>query len=147
MTKKIARGLVLVMLSAFALGGCALFGDGIPDDQKGNYALIVSNIGERGEDMDQVSREQAMYHSRANIGWVNGKPQFPARTSLNILPGEYEFSVGLGCSNSASCRPSAPISIVVKAGYRYALTTRGVFVSDRMKPWKNENETPYKAGN
>ena len=144
MTKKWIKGLLLALTSSIVLSGCAIFGDGIPEEKKGNYALIVSNTGERGENMDKVTREQAMYHTRASIGWVNGKPQFPARTSLNILPGEYEFSVGLGCSNSANCRPGPRIPLVVKAGLRYSLSPDGVFVSDRKKPWTTENETPYK---
>lgn len=86
MTKKLVKGLLLALTSSIVLGGCAMFGDGIPEEQKGNYALIVSNTGERGENMDKVTREQAMYHTRASVGWVNGKPQFPARTSLISSP-------------------------------------------------------------
>lgn len=144
MSRKLLRGMVSILLSMFVLGGCALFGPDIPAGQEPNYALIESSISERGQNMDTISSSQAMYETTANISWVNGRVKFPARSSINVLPGEYEFSVGLGCSNTATCRPGPAIALDVKAGYRYVLTPNGVFVSDRSKPRSKETETLYR---
>lgn len=143
MSGKLLRGIASVLISIFVLGGCALFGPDIPPGQEQNYALIESRISEHGLNVDTMSSSQGMYDSTASIGWINGKARFPARSSINVLPGEYEFSVGLGCSNSATCRPSPAVALDVKAGFRYVLTPNGVYVSDRSKPRNKATETLY----
>ena len=131
---------VVMLLGLFVLAGCA----GIPPEKEGNYALIVSRISEHGWDMDSPRVRAMNDESSASIGWINGKVQFPARSSTNVLPGEYTFQVGLFCSDSRTCRPGTPFKLDVKAGYRYVLTNLGVYVSDRKLPRDKTTETLYR---
>lgn len=114
-----------VLIGMLSLSGCAMLGDGIPADKLGDYALVESDIG--------------------LISWINGKTVFPARGSMNMAPGEYDFQVGIGCSNTATCHPSRPYKLVVKAGKRYVLTQGDVMVSDRFTPRAQAKETPYSS--
>jgi hypothetical protein len=129
MSTKFVRMTFSVILTAFVMAGCAIFGESIPPEKLGDYALIVSGINDGG--------------STAYISVINGKTMFPARPSTNVLPGQYTFQVGLGCSNTATCRSSQPISVEVKGGYRYRLTLNGVYVSDRKLPIGSAAETRY----
>lgn len=128
MSTKFLRMGFSVLLAATVLAGCAMFGENIPPEKEGDYALIVSDISDGG--------------STAYISYINGKTMFPARPSTNVLPGQYNFQVGIGCSNTATCRRSQPIIVEVKAGYRYRLTLNGVYVSDRKLP-RIAGETRY----
>lgn len=134
---------VTMLISATVLSGCAMFSDGIPPEKLGEYALVVSRIGDRGSNMDTLPSSMQGFENTAYISWINGKTLFPASSQKNMLPGEYEFQVGLGCGNSATCRPSRPYKITVKAGYRYVLTPEGVYVSDRNTPRSKNSETLY----
>lgn len=129
MPAKYLRMIFSIVMVAFVLAGCAMLGENIPPEKEGEYALIVSEISDGG--------------STAYINWVNGKTQFPARPSTNVLPGQYTFQVGLGCGNTATCRRSQPISVEVKGGYRYRLTLNGVYVSDRKLPIGSATEERY----
>lgn len=111
------------LIGVLSLSGCAMLGDGIPADKLGSYALVESDIG--------------------LISWINGNTVFPARQSLNMAPGEYDFQVGIGCENTATCRASRPYKLVVKAGMRYVLTRGDVMVSDRFTPRDKAKQTPY----
>lgn len=120
-----------------------MFGEDIPPEKLGEYAQIVSRIGEQGSNMDTLPRSREGFEMTATIAWINGKVSFPARQVVNVLPGEYEFQVGLGCSNTATCRPSRPYKLTVKAGYRYVITPSAVYVSDRNIPRSEAKETLY----
>lgn len=141
------KGLLILvlpfMIGVTALSGCAMMGDGIPPEKLGEYAQVVSRIGLRGSNMDTLPDYRRGMENTANISWVNGKSIFPAREALNVLPGEYEFQVGIGCDNTATCRPSQAHKLVVKAGKRYVLTPYAVYVSDRNVPRSKATETVY----
>lgn len=143
MSKRMMIGLLSVLIGATALTGCKMFGDGIPPEQLGNYGIVVSRISEGGRNMDTLPSSLEGRDTTAYVSWINGKRAMPARASMNMLPGEYEFQVGLGCSNSATCRPSRAYKIIVKAGYRYVLTPDGIFVSDRTIPRSQAGEKLY----
>jgi hypothetical protein len=143
MSREFIKAVVSSMIGLTALSGCAMMGDGIPPEKLGEYAQIVSRVGLRGSNMDTQPRSMSGIENTANISWVNGKSIFPAREKLNVLPGEYEFQVGLGCDNTATCRPGRAYKLVVKAGYRYVITPDAVYVSDRTQPRTNSNERIY----
>lgn len=143
MSKRMMIGLLSMLIGATALTGCKMLGDGIPPEQLGNYGLVVSRISEKGRSMDTLPSSQQGFDTTAYISWINGKHAMPASEMMNMLPGEYEFQVGLGCSNSATCRPSRAYKIIVKAGYRYVLTPDGIFVSDRTIPRSQAGEKLY----
>ena len=135
--------MVSALFGVVVLVGCV----GIPQEQLKNYALIESSISERGQNMDTAKpNSQGIPESTAYISWINGRSVFPASPSKNVLPGEYEFSVGINCSNSGLCRPSPAITLKVKAGLRYVLTPNGVLVSDRNLPRDKSTETLYRPG-
>lgn len=102
MLKRMMIGLLSMLIGATALTGCKMFGDGIPPEQLGNYGIVVSRISEGGRNMDTLPSSLEGRDTTAYVSWINGKRAMPARASINMLPGEYEFQVGLGCSNSAS---------------------------------------------
>ncbi|MDO8990072.1 MAG: hypothetical protein Q7U91_10615 [Sideroxyarcus sp.] len=131
------------MIGVTALSGCAMMGDGIPPEKLGEYAQVASRIGLRGSNMDTLPDSRRGFENTANISWINGKSIFPAREALNMLPGEYEFQVGIGCDNTATCRPGKPYKLVVKAGMRYVLTPNAVYVSDRYVPRNKAVEAVY----
>src|SRR5487761_2588010 len=97
MSSNLFKAIVSSMIGFAALSGCAMMGDGIPHEKLGEYAQIVSRVGLHGSNMDTQSRSMSELENTANISWVNGKSIFPAREKLNVLPGEYDFQVGLGC--------------------------------------------------
>lgn len=134
---------MIAMVGAVALTGCAMMGDGIPPEKLGEYGLIESHIGARGSNMDTLPAAMQGFETTAYISWVNGKAAFPARPTMNVLPGEYDFQVGIGCGNTATCRPSTPYRLKVKAGLRYVLTPSGVLVSDRFVARQEAKETRY----
>ncbi len=135
--------LAAMLIGAVALAGCAMFGDGIPQEKLGEYALIESHISLQGRNMDTLPDSMRGIDNFASISWVNGKPVFPARRDMNVLPGEYTFQVGLGCNNTATCRPGTPYKLNVKAGLRYVLLPEGVMVSDRFVPRGQAKESRY----
>ena len=111
----------LLALVAYILVGCS----SIPPEQQKNYALIQSGVAEG--------------ISSAPVAYINGHVQFPATSSANVLPGQYQFQLGLNCGNTATCHPSRPYELVVEAGKMYVLLAGGtVMVSDRFNPRKNE---------
>lgn len=116
-------GAASLIFAFVAVAGC----QSIPPEQLKNYALIESHI----RDGSGV----------AYISYQNGRSLFPAKPSIDVLPGEYQFQVGLGCSNTTTCRRGSPINLVVVAGKRYALESGRVMVSDRFADRKNE--VPY----
>lgn len=118
-----------------------IFGDSIPAEKEGDYALVVSRIGVNGDNMDTLPNSGG-YEATAYISWVNGKAIFPAWPQKNFLPGTYDFQVGIGCGNTATCHPSSIYHLFVRAGYRYVLTPNAVYVSDRKSP-RSGTETPY----
>ena len=117
-------GAVSLIFAIFALAGC----QSIPPEQLKNYALVVSRVPDGG--------------GVAPIAAQNGRTLFPAPSSVDVLPGEYQFQLGLGCSNTATCRRGSPINLVVEAGKRYAIESGRVMVSNRFEDRKNE--VPYK---
>lgn len=143
MSKRILKVLLPMLIGLSVLSGCAMFGDGIPPEKLGEYAQIVSRVGLRGSNMDTLPSSQRGFEGTASISWVNGSTIFPAREMINVLPGEYEFQVGLGCDNTATCRPGSPYKLTVKAGKRYVLTPSGTYVSDRNIPRSEAKETLY----
>ena len=143
MSSNLIKAIVSSMIGLAALSGCAMMGDGIPPEKLGEYAQIVSRVGLHGSNMDTQPRAMSGLENTANISWVNGKSIFPAREKLNVLPGEYDFQVGLGCDNTATCRPGRVYKLVVKAGYRYVITPDAVYVSDRTQPRTSSNERIY----
>lgn len=141
---KIGVGTLMAMLvGAVVLTGCAMMGDGIPPEKLGEYALIQSRIGMRGNNMDTLPSSMRGFENTASISWVNGKVAFPALETMNVLPGEYTFQVGIGCDNTATCRPGVPYKLKVKAGLRYVLLPTGVMVSNRSVTRSEAHETPY----
>jgi hypothetical protein len=143
MLKKKAVTLVSLLVGAVVLSGCATMGDGIPPEKLGEYALIESHIGMRGNNMDTLPSSMRGMENTASIGWINGKAVFPANDSMNVLPGEYTFQVGIGCDNTATCRPGYPYKLKVKAGQRYVLLPMEVLVSDRSIPRAAAKEIRY----
>lgn len=143
MLKKNAGTLVALLVGAVVLSGCAAMGDGIPPEKLGEYALIESHIGTRGNNMDTLPPSMRGFENTAYISWVNGKVALPALESMNVLPGEYTFQVGIGCDNTATCRPGYPYKLKVKAGQRYVLLPTGVLVSDRSVPRAAAKEVRY----
>lgn len=135
--------LMATIVGTAALTGCAMMGDGIPPEKLGEYGLIESRIGTRGSNMDTLPASRQGFENTAYISWVNGKSVFPARPTMNVLPGEYEFQVGIGCDNTATCRPGTPYKLNVKAGSRYVLTPSAVLVSDRFVSREEAKETQY----
>ncbi len=135
--------LIAALVGAIVLAGCAAMGYGIPPEKLGDYALIESRIGLHGNNMDTLPSSMQGFERTASISWVNGKSIFPARQTLNVLPGEYSFQVGIGCDNTATCRPSVPYKLKVKPGLRYVLLPEGVMVSDRFVPREQAKETRY----
>jgi len=120
-----------------------MLGDNIPPEKLGEYALIESHTSLRGRNMDTLPSAMRGMDNYANISWINGKTAFPAKRNMNVLPGEYTFQVGLGCDNTATCRPGTPYKLNVQAGKRYALLPEGVMVSDRFAPRDTATEKPY----
>lgn len=143
MLKKGIGALMAMLVGAVAMTGCAMMGDGIPPEKLGEYAQVASRIGLRGSNMDTLPSSRIGFENTASISWVNGKSIFPASQSLNVLPGEYTFQVGIGCDNTATCRPGVPFKLTVKAGLRYVLLPDGVMVSDRFVPRAEAKETRY----
>lgn len=143
MSRSILKVLLPFIIGIATLSGCASMGDGIPPEKLGEYAQIVSRVGMYGSNMDTLPRALEGRENTAYISWINGKSIFPARASMNILPGEYDFQLGMRCDNSATCRPGQPYKLFVKAGYRYVLTPEGVLVSDRIQPRNGANEHRY----
>lgn len=135
--------LIAALVAAIVLAGCAAMGDGIPPEKLGDYALIESHISLQGRNMDTLPDSMRGIDNFASISWINGKAVFPARRAMNVLPGEYTFQVGLGCNNTATCRPGNPYKLNVKAGLRYVLLPEGVMVSDRFVPREQAKETRY----
>lgn len=117
-------GAASLIFAIVAIAGC----QSIPPEQLKNYALVVSRIPDGAD--------------TAPIASQNGKNLFPAKYSLDLLPGEYQFQAAIGCSNTATCRRSSPINVVVEAGKRYVLESGRIMVSDRFTDRKNE--VPYK---
>ena len=117
-------GTAALIFSIFAIVGC----QSIPPEQLKNYALIVSRVPDGG--------------GVAPIASKSGSTLFPAPTTLDVLPGEYQFQLALGCSNTATCRRGSPINLVVEAGKRYVIESGRVMVSNRFEDRKNE--VPYK---
>lgn len=143
MLKRVFGVSMAVLVGAVSLSGCAMFGDGIPPEKLGEYALVESHISLRGRNMDTLPDSMRGLDNYASISWINGKPAFPARQAMNVLPGEYSFQVGIGCDNTATCRPGTPFKLNVKAGSRYVLLPEGVMVSDRSVPRGQATETRY----
>lgn len=143
MLKKGIGSLAAILVGVFALSACAMLGDGIPPEKLGEYAIVESHISMQGRNMDTLQDSMRGIDNFAYISWINGKPAFPARQAMNVLPGEYTFQVGIGCNNSATCRPGAPFKLNVKAGSRYVLLPEGVMVSDRFVPREKATEKPY----
>ena len=132
-----------MLVGAVVLSGCAMMGDGIPPEKLGEYALIESHIGLRGNNMDTLPASMRGMENTASVSWVNGKSVFPANRTMNVLPGEYTFQVGIGCDNTATCRPGYPYKLRVKAGQRYVLLPSEVLVSDRSIPRAEAKEIRY----
>ncbi len=119
---------VSTVLLVAGVAGC----QSIPPEQQKNYALVVSQIGETGTDMDTNKNQMVAY-----ISYIDGKPQV-AGPEVDMAPGRYRFQVGIGCGNTATCRPGRPYDIEVEAGKRYVLKPDGVYVSDRFGPRTGE---------
>ena len=129
-------GVLCAAVLGVAVSGCA----GIPPEQQKNYALIVSDIGEYGYNMEQNPNQNVAY-----VSYVDGSPEFPAEPEINLPPGPYKIQVGIYCGNSATCRPypNPPFNLVVEAGKRYVLKTDGVYVSNRFA--SRSGEVRYQA--
>ncbi|MHB1117783.1 hypothetical protein [Sideroxydans sp.] len=138
-----SRKMMGLLAGILALSGCAMMGDGIPPEQLPNYGLVVSRISDHGRNMDTLPSSLRGFDNEAYVSWINGKAAFPARQMMNLLPGEYDIQVGLGCGNSATCRPSRIYKIRVEAGKRYILTPDAIYVSDRSVPRADANEKLY----
>lgn len=121
---------LLGILTAFGLvvgiAGCG----GIPKEQQKNYALVESRVSEYGSDMDSVPSSRQV--NTSYISYVDGKAILPAWPSIDLAPGKYRIQLGIGCGNTATCRPGTPYDLNLEAGKRYVLKPSGiVFVSDR----------------
>lgn len=143
MSIKAVSVFLVMLIGATAMTGCALFGENIPPEKLGEYGLVVSATGTHGSDMDTLPASMGGFETTAYVSYINGKPILPALPAKNMLPGEYDFQVGLGCGEG-HCRPGRVYTIDVKAGYRYVLKPDGVYVSDRNVPRSKNSETLYK---
>ena len=132
-------GYLFVAMMAVTVVGC----ESIPPEQLKNYGLVQSSIGVHGSDIDHLPPNY--FENAAYISYVDFKVN-GGSANRNIAPGEYTFQVGLGCDNTATCRPSMPYKIKVEAGKRYVLKPGGlIYVSDRFASRKNE--VLYRAQN
>jgi len=127
-------GYISIMIAAVGLVGCG----SIPKEQQKNYALVVSRVGgEYGSDMDAVPFSST--ESTAMISYIDGRTIFPAKSSVNLAPGEYKIQLGMRCGSSTTCHPGDPYILNLEPGKRYVLKPNGnVYVSDRFSDRSNE---------
>src|SRR4030042_6416365 len=70
MSRRILTALLPMLIGVALLSGCGTMGDGIPPEKLGEYAQVVSRVGERGSNMDTLPKRRIGFESVAYISWI-----------------------------------------------------------------------------
>lgn len=130
-----------IIIGMVSISGCVSPANKMPIEQRAKFALIESQIGEYGGDMDR--RTENNTEMTASVAWINNKLEGGGQ-EFNLAPGYYDLQVALGCGNTVTCHASKVYSLHAKAGYRYVLKPNEILVSDRNIPREQAKETVLK---